>query len=200
MDLNKIFSIVVMLCLLFSNKANTGVLLSICTKTDASNIASNNSPDISMNFRKDGSFFIKRGTTEKLFSSVNKLSDELNSITGEYFCVSSVELDNKDNNIVFNNVYNTKPCNITFSSSDEFKPGVVLSFGDNSANFQTFTLEKEISRLGFNYNIPNTVTIKHFVHLASSTDVINCNQPLILRSFNITGRLNAGADGKIAFA
>ena len=112
--------------------------------------------DISMDFKQDGSCLVKY-TTEKVFNNINELSSGLNSITGDYFSVNSMKLDN--NNVVFNGICNTKLCNITFSSSDSFKPGVVLNFGDNGANISKLSINRDVSYLDISCDAQEKVKI-----------------------------------------
>ena len=155
----------------------------VCNTTNASNA------DISMNFKPDNSCVLSFDKSEKIFTNINKLSSELNNITGDYLKVGSINLDDTNNYIVFNNVYNTKPCNITFSSSNSFKPGVILNFGDNKAEFFDFTIEKEISKLGFNYNIPDNVKVVNVYNKSLSLELTVENQPLVLQYFDNRGKL-----------
>lgn len=164
----------------------TTLCFTLCCTADAS------TTDISMDFKSNNSCLLKFGETENFFNTINELSNKLNSITGDYLSVDSIILDN--NNIVFNGVYNIKPCNITFSSSNSFKPGLILQFGNNSASFINFTIGNEISRLGFNYNIPYKVKVINMFNKSSSVTLTTENQPIALQYLRNNGELNFKGD------
>ncbi len=159
-----------MLCILFISNTNASTI------------------DVSMDFRKDGSCLVKCGTTEKVFNNINELSNGLNSITGDYFNITSIIVNNNMTNIfskmikehtgpiingnrndiinsgiIFNGIRNKLPCNVLISSSNNYSPGVILNFDDNGVHFPKLLIKPSIKLIDMKTNSSDNVKIDEMI-------------------------------------
>lgn len=119
----------------------SNIFITICSVLYADNISE---ASVICEFSQTGKCFIECDGVEYPFNSLKELSNDINSITDNYFTVDSVTCTPDYDTILFinfNNCRGANAYNLTFRGTKHFLPNIELNYGNNEVIFPKINLE-----------------------------------------------------------
>lgn len=128
-----------------------------------------NSAQILIEFIPNNEYYAQCNNNSKTFINTTSFSNGLNSVTGEYFGVTSISKTNDI--IVFNGVYigNNNQYTLLLRNTDNIKPRIIFNGGNNQLRFNKLILNN-IDSLNINSNVSpigiDTIEHDHFTNVS----------------------------------
>lgn len=143
-----------------------------------------NSREICLEFGQNDNYKITCCDNSKSFTSLSDFSKELNGgITGNLFKSTSIEKNG--DTLIFNDISNSEPCNLTLKSVNTFRPRVFFNFGDNKAHFLNLIVDNSIDFFSIDYDSSDNVKIDRLQIESSSTKFRSNSKQVNLNSFTV---------------